>query len=1073
MKRPNNFILSVLWGVLICIAFTSCENFLDGEDIKDKIVEEIEIANTNPVTFYVEAEEESGTVTPTQIRLKKKETFELRYKPASSWRFIKWEVRDRETKEIVPNVIKFDDETALETKGKVLAPREGLEIYAKAVVIPTIVNVSPSNGSTNDAYVPIQIYFNTPVEEPDEEISLFNFDNILITSSNKTVNEFFEPPVFNKDKTVLTIMPKAVKISNYILETNSQIFDITISLSDKIVVTQSDVALELADTNKSFSIRYKAAVETDEPKKSKFFVSRFPITEDNADTFSEDNKIVLKNKYYREDKGFEPDRFTQKEIMKNRTTGLIYIYGKYIDEGSGVKEVTISESRTHDYTTSELSSEISSLPVTYNSQNALFVQKGDTTEFFITHEVKTKAGAVLINVKIADVCDNSTSESFYVYKVTEQNFISFSPRNYGKNLNPESYKSSIYSQNLKKIRIPLASFEEQIYRICFIEDEDGNPIEGSANIEGSDLSVNCYINDSNESLSWTIEEDPSPYFDDEVDEFLVFDLSSFSSIAGLKARLEIKDDIGNSLSKEFYFPKKPSVMTANGKVYVYSGGQTTNVLIIKLGQDGSETVSKLRNSDAFVSGIELSSLSEGEGYKLIPINTSGQDESYSDYCFWGESYPITYSTAAIQNLDYSVELKENPVMKYLPEYGKWGFDIILADNSWSKFDSIYYIVTSPYEEGPYCFESNTYKLSYTISGTDEFIKNNYYSNNIDISVYGIKNNKISAALNKTIISKTNEAGKYDVIPPECNLSRPNPYEYELRCNDKDSGLNSVYLIKKDGTKELLYDEIADNEKKILSASKLEDEADEAGVFLLEVTDIKGNSKIVTGNKPDVNNKRYAPSRLKKDTTDKWFFEQSFGISDYFYISQIEKKQGLNEWYWSEPAKSEKVVEENYSFWGTGSGGTTGFSINDNVFIRIDNLHVNPGDTYSAGYSYFYTDGVGSSGNYDYIQKLSDSILLITTDAPAFVQTIKTDKPYSECKNWTTEEWELYSEPIGVVEMKTFSSTNTTSQKYSIPLSEINKGECYVVIAYFSKLYLNMSQYPKRMEPYMTEVMVKN
>ena len=105
MKRPNNFILSVLWGVALCLALTSCENFLDGDDIKDQIIEEIEIANTNPVSFYVEAEEGSGTVTPTQLRLKKKESFELRYKPLSSWRFIKWEVRDRVTKEVVNNTL--------------------------------------------------------------------------------------------------------------------------------------------------------------------------------------------------------------------------------------------------------------------------------------------------------------------------------------------------------------------------------------------------------------------------------------------------------------------------------------------------------------------------------------------------------------------------------------------------------------------------------------------------------------------------------------------------------------------------------------------------------------------------------------------------------------------------------------------------------------------------------------------------------------------------------------------------------------------------------------------------------
>ena len=119
---------SLLAGALIFIAalfLTSCENFLKGASIRKDLEEALEIANANPVTIYVEAEEGSGTVTPTQLRLKKKETFELRYKMNDSWRFIKWEVRDRYTKEPVPDAISFYDETAFETKATLIDPKEG------------------------------------------------------------------------------------------------------------------------------------------------------------------------------------------------------------------------------------------------------------------------------------------------------------------------------------------------------------------------------------------------------------------------------------------------------------------------------------------------------------------------------------------------------------------------------------------------------------------------------------------------------------------------------------------------------------------------------------------------------------------------------------------------------------------------------------------------------------------------------------------------------------------------------------------------------------------------------------
>ena len=419
MKRPNNFILSVLWGMLICLALTSCENFLN-EDIKDKIVEEIEIANTNPVTFYVEAEEDSGTVTPTQLRLKKKETFELRYKPASSRRFIKWEVRDRVTKDLVPGVIEFEDETALETKAKLLTPREGLEIYARAVIMPEVVSVNPPTGSTINAYIPITLTFNIPVEDQDSEgQSMFTYENISIVSNGSSVTQYFETPYFNADKTVLTIFPKPKTLSDYMQASNQQVFDITVTLSDSIVVTKDDFSIGLTQNDKtSFMIHYRPTLETVAPAKDKFFISGKPITIQNAANFPNDDK-------YSDQQIFDSDHFLEEDVMKNRTNGLIYIYGKYIDEDSGVKTVTVSETRIYENDGDKVTGDVTRTPVKYTADNALFIKNGSVTEFYIPHQITTDIGVVKLTVSIADLCENTDTKKYYLIKVGPESFTNF------------------------------------------------------------------------------------------------------------------------------------------------------------------------------------------------------------------------------------------------------------------------------------------------------------------------------------------------------------------------------------------------------------------------------------------------------------------------------------------------------------------------------------------------------------------------------------------------------------------------------------------------------------------------
>ena len=76
--------------------------------------------------------------------------------------------------------------------------------------------------------------------------------------------------------------------------------------------------------------------------------------------------------------------------------------------------------------------------------------------------------------------------------------------------------------------------------------------------------------------------------------------------------------------------------------------------------------------------------------------------------------------------------------------------------------------------------------------------------------------------------------------------------------------------------------------------------------------------------------------------------------------------------------------------------------------------------------------------------------------PVFVHTLVTSRPYEECRNWTVSEWEHYKKHIGERKM-TFTESDHSAKKYSVPVSQIQGGECYVVIAYFADGAYSMSE----------------
>ena len=424
-KNQNHYTF-VRGGLLALTCFSSCENFLDNDDIKKEIEESIEIANSSAITYYVTADEGSGTVTPEQIKAKKKENFDLRFKPASDWKFICWEVINKTSGEVVENAIKFDNPDQPETKAHVVNPKEGLLIHAKCVQIPTIIEYTPQK--TANANQSITVKFNMPVEaaETDSSASFFNFQNISLTCNDDDLSYCFETPVLNSDKTELTIVPKStvkdgVLLRNFMIDRNLGVVNLDVIFSSSIVIESGDSQLSIS--NPAFTVNFIPTIETTPPERKVLFLTRESnISLDNAEGFDTEKRFSGMNLARKPD-GITPEQY-DKLVMQNACNGTFYIYGRYVDDDSGVKSVVVTEKRTNDSLGDLVTEVAKDFEYNKNSPEALFVTNAGETRFLIKHVCSSENGAYSITVSVSDFCGNQEEikgETIKKYTVIKNN----------------------------------------------------------------------------------------------------------------------------------------------------------------------------------------------------------------------------------------------------------------------------------------------------------------------------------------------------------------------------------------------------------------------------------------------------------------------------------------------------------------------------------------------------------------------------------------------------------------------------------------------------------------------------
>jgi hypothetical protein len=85
--------LLLCFPLFIALTFTSCDNFLNGNNIRQQLEKQIEYNNTEPYIVYVDAQKDTGIITKPaggEAEVKPSDTFNLSFNPDTSYQFIKW-----------------------------------------------------------------------------------------------------------------------------------------------------------------------------------------------------------------------------------------------------------------------------------------------------------------------------------------------------------------------------------------------------------------------------------------------------------------------------------------------------------------------------------------------------------------------------------------------------------------------------------------------------------------------------------------------------------------------------------------------------------------------------------------------------------------------------------------------------------------------------------------------------------------------------------------------------------------------------------------------------------------------
>ena len=1103
-----NSIKTVLAGVFLCIMVVSCGNFLDAGNVKEEILEAIEIANSSPATIYITADEGSGSVVPAQIVKKRKESFDLKFIPQPNWKFLNWEVIDRTTGEVIPDAVKFNDPEKTETKAMLLKADANYQIHAKCELLPTIVSVSPENHQTCPVNTSIYITFNMQMEDksivPSGSLFKYALSNVSIFCGSINMKDYFDDPSFyDSDKKVLVITPKSNDLKNFIeLEQKSAYIDVTISFGKNIVVKRDGVELPLSEeADNSVTIRYTTQKEETPPVEYDFYTTNNKISLAEAEAFKNqtEKQFNYANIY---DVDYD-DSTTVTKMLQNRTNGTFYIYGKYYDNESGVRAVTVKEKLINDPVegTSVVSESYTHVYL-FGSEGAEFIRDtGGFTVFCVECELDSTYGAVSLQIEVSDVAGNAApvrnlvvlkkscvDMDFTIENATDLENLIYDRMNEGKTVSEKELK-----QKLRTVCINTAGFFPSFYPVCIL---------------GVDFVKNNYKlqyvhGNTIKNINFVDEGDSYNYFW----EFTL----DVDTIAGLEFKIVISDDIGNTSERVYKMPDENSIVyykevspDSADKEFVYfvSKEKDTTIESGICIEKKNNTINPLPFIYMPHMNTRFCEIEKNKVYSICP-QFRDKDQTYCFYLNMLENLNLEFgmTSASLPEVSLKYDAKTNSPVK-IEKTDELYYDapalkatIYIADDSWAndRYDCI--LLSLPFNNTT-LFDIGKTECSFLINTSM------LYSSEIPVIVYGYKDGKRTSGTDYAIPQAS--GSKYDNLKPfeipyqdslyddqlnvigtVSNFRRNGPDSFIMTVLDDQSG-PALGKLRIKGTEEFYVADENNNYTVEIPVKNIvrnywtdgtgHQNCDNSFYFDYWLYDKAGNCQYKKDCKIEIGNMASVKTYTADSSNNTWTLESEIystmlGYPEIFTFYRLtgDDENGYDwEFLATKDLNPPGIDPDNrhikYERVSSGYKYKADFTTDDSK-NEAENYFVLPseasyikvigcfGDWYTVP-SYFYT-GEKSYEKGDIVQTHTNKSVLVQSTQPAFVHTVVTTAPYSECVNWEASDWEFYNEYIGY-EIMDFS-TYAIQQEYIIPVEQIEQNRRFAVVVHFASGKVAVSQ----------------
>ena len=1008
------------------------------------------------------------------------ETIEISYALNEGYQFNGWKITDISGNPVSSTLISIEDNLSVSTKLYVLEKSDTLiTVTADTVLLPAVIS-RPSSTTEFLASDSIVMDFNMPLSVEDMK---YGDGYISLKYGSEEISNLFTEPLLSSDGKTLTLTPKGMQLYNYINSKNTANISVKVWLGERITVlktiNETQYILPLKQNgNSSFLVKYKRLVEEVLPQRIEFFATRQPVTLANASNLNNSNK-------------FTQDEFTtfnQTKVLKNLTRGTVYIYGRYYDADSGANKITLTETHTNRRDGTELSDEPNKITFIKNDTGwtnttfngtAQFSEEEQYTCFVITYNLKTDTtkdhndGAFYFTMQVTDACNNNAqTESFTTIKDT---ILDISDIDLFTDFSWGGYTDD----NQRKVG--LNRYYKSVY--------------GSFTTEVLDFTITYDFNGRSQSYKM------NEGLDNWEHHLIVVDT------ADLVVTVTANDNLGNSSSKSFQYPPNPVLEPANPNrpisyqvIYLPAGIQNISgyKIIDNQGKEISERIlDKDYDENYFYLGDELRFVYYNGKLASKIINYELGKYPWYTYYPYNPVFNEILGELTIESVefgrmdgdyvDYTVTIPENDfdkvfvISKFTPNpedngeidmmYFPKGKTVVKSKVKLNKVfpklaESNYYIwgikdsfrnydnVSAIYTEGT---------PSITKGSLNEGENAIFYSSSTPVIDSITTQNSSYANYKNAFLSRFSDKSKItDYFLRYVNNYTHNWYpsaDFE-KINLKINGIDHVYE-----NSVFYYSSTDEQWQNNIIFTPVWDIETNREKIQLEATGKNGKtglSEITTriwGNRNDVkfdDITKQDGNLILKNKKPGSGIGMSYNILGLFVIKY---NQGPGWQLIKDYTNAELSIQSTHDYFTAIYPGIdeTLPSV-DNCFLKFISYLDEPINPCAYSVPVIYYTGTKGSGEYDLLMAngTSTKSVAIQSDAPVFVHTLTTKRPYEECKDWTAEKWEYMHRHLGEQQIN-FASDDHSARRYSIPVDQIDSGDYYVVIAHFSDNHTEMSQ----------------